>query len=194
MALIRPRGIPGAGACLLLFVELGDPTGAAQSRSPEPTYEVVNVESGGSISGTVKWSGPIPTIPRLPITKDPKTCDPSFSAAWMVLQWNTRRWVQHLSVPGARFLGSNSMRYCPWELCSHRTIRFMLRAERAPMPSALRDMELGVKFGFIKQTKRRPQIGTFTMLEVPTGSYAKGLGIGKVCYKPPLWVEKDEGN
>ena len=77
MTLIRPRGVPGAGACLLLFVELGDPTGTAQSTSPEATYEVVNVESGGSISGTVKWSGPIPTIPHLPITKDPKICDPS---------------------------------------------------------------------------------------------------------------------
>jgi hypothetical protein len=77
MTLIRPRRIPGAGACLLLFVELGDPTGAAQSTLAEATYEVVNVESGGSISGTVKWSGPIPTIPRLPITKDPKICDPS---------------------------------------------------------------------------------------------------------------------
>jgi hypothetical protein len=54
-------------------------------------------------------------------------------------------------------------------------------------------MELGVKFGFIKQTKRCPQIGTFTMLEVPTGSYSKALGIGRVWYKLPVWVEKDEG-
>ncbi|MGC1482248.1 MAG: transporter [Candidatus Acidiferrum sp.] len=62
-----------------------------------------------------------------------------------------------------------------------------------PRAFGLADMELGVKFGFIKQTKHRPQIGTFTMLEVPTGSYAKGLGIGKVWYKLPVWVEKDEG-
>jgi len=55
------------------------------------------------------------------------------------------------------------------------------------------DMELGVKFGFIKQTKHRPQIGSFTMLEIPTGSYAKGLGIGKVWYKLPIWVEKEIG-
>jgi hypothetical protein len=62
-----------------------------------------------------------------------------------------------------------------------------------PRAFGLTDMELGLKFGFIKQTKRRPQIGTFTVLEVPTGSYSKGLGIGKVWYKLPLWVEKDEG-
>jgi hypothetical protein len=58
----------------------------------------------------------------------------------------------------------------------------------------LSDMELGVKFGFITQTKHRPQIGTFTMFEIPTGSYAKGLGVGKVWYKLPLWIEKDIGH
>ncbi len=57
----------------------------------------------------------------------------------------------------------------------------------------LNDVELGVKYGFIKQTKHRPQIGTFPMLEIPTGSSAKGLGVGQVWYKLPLWVEKDLG-
>jgi hypothetical protein len=55
------------------------------------------------------------------------------------------------------------------------------------------DTELGVKWGFIKQTKHRPQIGSFTMFEIPTGSYAKGLGVGKVWYKLPLWAEKEFG-
>ena len=41
------------------------------------------------------------------------------------------------------------------------------------------DVELGFKWGFIKQTKHRPQIGSFTMFEIPTGSYAKGLGVGE---------------
>jgi hypothetical protein len=30
----------------------------------------------------------------------------------------------------------------------------------------LTDMELGLKYGFIKQTKHRPQIGSFTMFEI----------------------------
>lgn len=64
---------------------------------------------------------------------------------------------------------------------------------QGPLEFGLTDMELGVKYGFIKQTKRRPQIGTFTMLELPAGSYAKGLGIGRVWYKLPLWVAKDIG-
>jgi len=55
------------------------------------------------------------------------------------------------------------------------------------------DMELGAKWGFIKQTAHRPQIGTFTMLELPTGNADKGLGVGKAWYKLPLWMEKDWG-
>ena len=62
-----------------------------------------------------------------------------------------------------------------------------------PSAFGLIDVELGVKYGFIKQTKYRPQIGSFTMLELPTGSYAKGLGVGRVWYKLPLWVEKEIG-
>ena len=57
----------------------------------------------------------------------------------------------------------------------------------------LTDMELGVKYGFIKQTKHRPQIGSFTMFEIPTGNSTKGLGVGKVWYKLPIWVEKEFG-
>lgn len=57
----------------------------------------------------------------------------------------------------------------------------------------LTDMELGLKYGFIKQTKYRPQIGSFTMLELPTGSSDKGLGVGRVWYKLPLWAEKEIG-
>lgn len=62
-----------------------------------------------------------------------------------------------------------------------------------PSAFGVEDMELGVKYGFIKQTRHRPQIGSFTMLEIPTGSYSKGLGVGKVWYKLPLWVEKEFG-
>jgi hypothetical protein len=62
-----------------------------------------------------------------------------------------------------------------------------------PSAFGMTDTELGFKWGFIKQTKHRPQIGSFTMFEIPTGSYAKGLGVGKVWYKLPLWAEKEFG-
>lgn len=57
----------------------------------------------------------------------------------------------------------------------------------------LSDIELGVKYGFIKQTKHRPQIGSFTMFELPTGNSTRGLGLGRVSYKLPVWVEKEIG-
>ncbi len=68
-----------------------------------------------------------------------------------------------------------------------------LPAGTGPSAFGLTDMELGLKWGMIKQTSRRPQIGTFTMLELPTGNSTKGLGVGKVWYKLPLWMEKDWG-
>ncbi len=64
---------------------------------------------------------------------------------------------------------------------------------QGPSAFGLTDMELGVKYGFIKQTKHRPQIGSFTMFEIPTGNFSRGLGVGKVWYKLPIWVEKEFG-
>jgi len=55
------------------------------------------------------------------------------------------------------------------------------------------DMELGAKIAFIKETKHVPQIGSFTMFEMPTGNYHKGLGVGKVWYKLPIWLQKNSG-
>lgn len=38
-------------------------------------YKVVTVVDGGTISGTVKWAGPVPRTVEVPITKDPEICD-----------------------------------------------------------------------------------------------------------------------
>lgn len=39
-------------------------------------YQVITVNDGGTITGTVKWSGPMPKIVAIPINKDPEVCDP----------------------------------------------------------------------------------------------------------------------
>src|SRR5690242_1858097 len=39
-------------------------------------YKVVDVPDGGTISGTVKWLGAVPRTLEIPVTKDPKICDP----------------------------------------------------------------------------------------------------------------------
>ncbi|MDQ2948287.1 MAG: transporter [Acidobacteriota bacterium] len=55
------------------------------------------------------------------------------------------------------------------------------------------DIELGIKYRFVQETKSMPQIGTFTMFEIPSGNSKKGLGVGKTWYKLPLWAQKSFG-
>ena len=66
-------------------------------------------------------------------------------------------------------------------------------AGTGPGAFGLTDMELGAKVAFIKESPHFPQIGTFPMFEIPTGSYDRGLGVGKVYYKIPLWLQKNQG-
>jgi hypothetical protein len=62
-----------------------------------------------------------------------------------------------------------------------------------PSAYGLGDTELGIKYKFVQETKHCPMIGTFTMFEIPTGSAAKGLGVGKTWYKLPIWAQKSFG-
>src|SRR5580704_16913444 len=39
-------------------------------------YRVISVTNGGTISGTVKWSGTVPRRLAVPVDKDPQICDP----------------------------------------------------------------------------------------------------------------------
>ncbi len=49
---------------------------AASTAAAQADYRVITVTNGGSITGTVKWSGPEPHLVRFTITKDPQICDP----------------------------------------------------------------------------------------------------------------------
>lgn len=57
----------------------------------------------------------------------------------------------------------------------------------------LGDIELGVKYRFIRETKKRPQIGTFLFLEIPSGDPKKELGNGKPQLFLPLLLQKSWG-
>ena len=85
----------------------------------------------------------------------------------------------HIIVPLAAILPSNNPSFAP--------------AGTGPSTMGLGDIETGIKFRFIQETKRRPQIGTFVMFELPTGSASRGLGVGKTWYKVPIWVQKSFG-
>jgi hypothetical protein len=49
---------------------------ATKNATAQSNYQVVSVIYGGTIAGTVKWSGALPRMPTLPINKDPEVCDP----------------------------------------------------------------------------------------------------------------------
>jgi hypothetical protein len=85
----------------------------------------------------------------------------------------------HLIIPIATILPSNDPRFTP--------------AGVGPSTSGLGDIELGIKYRFVQETKRRPMVGTFVMFEVPSGDAARGLGVGKTWYKVPLWAQKSFG-
>jgi hypothetical protein len=58
--------------CLLLVCPIAFTTFAAA----QDGYRVISVADGGTISGSVKWSGPAPRELDYPVTKDPQICDP----------------------------------------------------------------------------------------------------------------------
>jgi hypothetical protein len=73
MKIIRcKKPIKTVAAAILLPLILCAGRAAAQSG-----YTVITVTNGGTITGTVKWTGPVPKAPKLPITKDAGVCDPA---------------------------------------------------------------------------------------------------------------------
>jgi hypothetical protein len=55
------------------------------------------------------------------------------------------------------------------------------------------DVEVGAKYRFIQESKNRPEVGIFPMLELPTGNSRMGLGNGQLWARLPLWVQKSYG-
>jgi hypothetical protein len=103
------------------------------------------------------------------------TAGPAAEFNWGILP-NTQF---HIIVPLVAIVPSNEAKYAPSGV--------------GPSEFGLGDIEIGVKYRYLKETKHRPMIGTFTMLEVPSGNYNLGLGVGKVWAKLPVWVQKSFG-
>ena len=55
------------------------------------------------------------------------------------------------------------------------------------------DTEAGIKFRFVQERKWVPMIGTFPLLEVPSGSRSAGLGNGSAQVFFPVWLQKTFG-
>jgi hypothetical protein len=67
-------------------------------------------------------------------------------------------------------------------------------APGASMQYGLGDTELGAKFRFIQETNKRPMVGIFPLLEVPTGDAGRGLGSGQLMTFLPVWIQKSWGS
>ena len=100
---------------------------------------------------------------------------PAFEFNWGALP----RVQLHAILPSGVVAPLNNPRYAPGGV--------------GPTEFGLTDMELGAKIAWIKESKHVPQIGTFTMFEIPTGNADKGLGVGKIWYKIPVWLQKNVG-
>lgn len=62
-----------------------------------------------------------------------------------------------------------------------------------PLHYGFGDAELGVKYRFVQEGKTTPMIGTFPLVELPTGNQDKGLGNGKAQLYIPVWLQKTIG-
>jgi len=67
------------------------------------------------------------------------------------------------------------------------------RPRGGPTSFGLGDVELGVKYRFIEERDYIPMVGTFPLLEVPTGSQTRGLGTGYTQFYVPVWFQKSWG-
>jgi len=67
------------------------------------------------------------------------------------------------------------------------------RPEGAPTKRGYGDTEVGVKYRFINDEEEHFMVGTFPLLELPTGNSDQGLGAGHTMYFIPLWFQKSWG-
>jgi hypothetical protein len=68
------------------------------------------------------------------------------------------------------------------------------RPPGGPTTHGLGDVELGVKYRFVQEARRRPMVGVFPLIECPTGSAARGLGAGHWQLFLPVWLQKSWGS
>src|ERR1700677_5055146 len=80
--------------CTFLFIFV-----AAAFLSAQTNYKVITVSGGGTIYGTVKWSGPLPRLAEFPITKDPEVCDPESKKMVDLERLTARRRSQYHRLP-----------------------------------------------------------------------------------------------
>jgi Putative MetA-pathway of phenol degradation len=80
-----------------------------------------------------------------------------------------------------------------WGAAPNLQIHFIIPDTYVSGSYGIGDAEFGVKYRFVQETGKRPQIGVFPLIELPTGSSRLGLGNGQVWARLPLWLQKSHG-
>ncbi len=75
----------------------------------------------------------------------------------------------------------------------HFVIPQAYASEGGTSARGLGDTEAGVKYRLLTETKTRPEIGVFPLVELPTGDQSRGLGNGRTWVKVPVWLQKSFG-
>lgn len=65
--------------------------------------------------------------------------------------------------------------------------------DNGPSAYGYGDTELGIKYRFVQEQKWVPIIGTFPLLEAPSGARSRGLGNGSAQVLVPVWLQKSFG-
>jgi hypothetical protein len=136
-----------------------------------------------ALLATPAWAGP----PYL--TDDPEPVELGHWEFYLASQWTATRHAAEGTSPHVEV----NCGALP-ELQLHVIVPAALAlASGQPTQYGLGDIELGAKYRFVDEGKWRPQVGTFPLVLVPTGSAARGLGAGKTQVFVPLWVQKSFG-
>jgi len=133
--------------------------------------------------GRTAWAGP----PFL--TDDPQPVDLKHWEFYLASQWSV---ANH---SGSGTLPHIEVNYGALpELQLHVIVPATLAWQSGqPVQYGLGDIELGAKYRFVDEGERRPQIGTFPLVLVPTGSKERGLGAGTTQVLLPIWIQKSLG-
>jgi Putative MetA-pathway of phenol degradation len=122
-------------------------------------------------------------------TDDPVPVERGHREAYLFATWAAASGTTQYAAPAVEFnLGATS------NLQLHLVAPYATdSAIGGPTFHGLGDVEFGIKYRFVQETDRRPQIGIFPMVELPTGNAEHGLGNGQVWARLPLWIQKSWG-
>lgn len=121
------------------------------------------------------------------LTDDPVPVDLGHFETYVFSQWdNTPGTASTVTGPAVEF---------NWGFLPNLQFHVVAPFENATVPGmpnafGFGDTEVGVKYRFVQESARAPQIGIFPMAEVATGDPARNLGNGQTWYRLPVWIQK----